>query len=214
MAKSSSLQGGNYSMRYENRVKISNTNTKLGACICSINQLVGATCRPDAPCKKGCYAKKGGFLYPRSIQRYCENLSAYIENPELYRDDIISQIRGYDFIRWHSAGDIIDSDYFLIMIEIAKHYPKKHFLCYTKKYEIVNAHIDNNRTIPKNLEIIFSGWDENWNVPNPHNLPISIVEFKDDTRDLSETQKCPADCSTCKKCWFLKDGETLAFHKH
>lgn len=45
-------------------VHVSNTNTKLGASILSINLPAGITCRADAPCAKGCYAMKGNWLYP------------------------------------------------------------------------------------------------------------------------------------------------------
>ena len=40
------------------KITISNTISKLGGFIPSINLPAGKTCRADAPCQKGCYAKK------------------------------------------------------------------------------------------------------------------------------------------------------------
>ena len=47
-------------MNVENKIapRISSTVSKLGSQIFSINLPQGITCRPDAPCMKGCYAKK------------------------------------------------------------------------------------------------------------------------------------------------------------
>ena len=45
-------------------VKISTTVSKLGATIPTINLPPIITCRPDAPCKHGCYALRGHFIYP------------------------------------------------------------------------------------------------------------------------------------------------------
>ena len=54
-------RGGKITM--ENFVTVSNTNSKLGAQIYSINLPVGITCRPDAPCFKDCYARRGHWMY-------------------------------------------------------------------------------------------------------------------------------------------------------
>lgn len=49
---------------------VSNTNSKLGGQILSINMPAGITCRPDAPCYKGCYAKHGHWMY-NNVQNRC-----------------------------------------------------------------------------------------------------------------------------------------------
>ena len=35
-----------------------------------------------------------------------------------------------------------------------------------------------NGKLPNNLNIVFSAWDKLWEVPNPHELPVAYVEFK------------------------------------
>ena len=47
----------------KNSINISTTNSKLGGTIPSINLPAGLTCRADAPCQKGCYAKKGNWIF-------------------------------------------------------------------------------------------------------------------------------------------------------
>ena len=44
-------------------MKISITNSKLGAKIPALNLPALKTCRAGAPCRKGCYALKGNWLY-------------------------------------------------------------------------------------------------------------------------------------------------------
>lgn len=59
----------------ENFVTVSNANSKLGAQIYSINLPVGITCRPDAPCFKDCYARRGHEKCGKS-----EKSSVYFSN--------------------------------------------------------------------------------------------------------------------------------------
>ena len=70
---------------------VSNTNSKLGGQILSINMPVGITCRPDAPCYKGCYAKHGHWLYNNVQKSLQENLEHYKENPKLFFDSVVVQ---------------------------------------------------------------------------------------------------------------------------
>ena len=59
-------------------IKISLTNAKLGGTIPSLN-LPTATCRADAPCKKGCYAKRGNWLYKNVIESLENNLKEFLK---------------------------------------------------------------------------------------------------------------------------------------
>lgn len=81
---------------------VSNTNSKLGAQILSINMPAGITCRPDAPCYKGCYAKHGHWLYSNVQKSLQENLEHYKENPKLFFDSIATQTALSRFVRYHS----------------------------------------------------------------------------------------------------------------
>lgn len=199
-------------------MKITNGNTKLSASIPSINLPAGITCRTDAPCFRECYAKRGNFMYKNIKKCYKENLDHYLKDSKSYFDDIIAQINKpliiYKYIRWHSSGDIVDFNYLLGMIRVAKACKSVKFLAFTKKYDLVNKYLDEGGELPKNLKIVFSGWDESWKVDNPYNLPIALVRFKNDKRDFSKYKECIGKCYDCVACWKLKKGQTIVFDKH
>ena len=198
-------------------MKITNGNTKLSASIPSINLPAGITCRADAPCCKECYAKKGNFCYKKIKDCYQANLDHYLTDPQDYFDSIIKQLKQpliiYKYVRWHSSGDIVDREYLRGMVRVAQECSEVNFLCFTKKYELVNQWLY-LETLPENLHIVFSGWDKDWKFDNPYNLPVALVRFKNDSRDFSKCIECKGKCYECVSCWNLKKGQTVVFDKH
>ena len=199
-------------------MKVTNGNSKLSASIPSINLPAGITCRADAPCCRGCYAKKGNFLYKNIRDCYMQNLLDFKNNPTKYFDDIIKffnqDLAIFRYARWHSSGDIVDIAYLNGMCKVAHKCKQTKFLCFTKKYELINEYLDEGGCIPPNLHIVFSGWDANWTFDNPHNFPTSYVRFKDDTRDFNKAKQCTGRCHDCLNCWKLKKGQSVVFNKH
>lgn len=196
-------------------VHVSNTNTKLGASILSINLPAGITCRADAPCAKGCYAMKGNWLYSNVKNSLQSNLDAYKNNPKLYFESIATQTALSRFVRWHSSGDIVDAQYFEGMCKVARKNKATHYLCFTKKFEIVNDYIASGKRIPRNLSIVFSAWSD-WVPENPYNLPMTWVYGKsfDNERIPKDSIPCIGSCENCQACWTLKKGMSVYFHKH
>lgn len=196
-------------------VHVSNTNSKLGAAILSINLPAGTTCRNDAPCVKGCYAKRGHWRYNNVQASLQENLEAYLQNPKLYFESITAQTFLSRFVRWHSSGDIVDYNYFEGMCKVARKNKEVHYLCFTKKYEIVNDFLNKGKRIPKNLSIVFSAWS-NWIPENPFNLPMTYVYGKDFKNDIipKDSIPCTGHCYQCQACWTLQKGQTVYFKKH
>ena len=76
-------------------MKISITNSKLGDKIPSLN-LPTTVCRADAPCKKGCYARKGNWLFPNVVNSLQQNLNEFNENPTKFFNDIIEWLNNDD----------------------------------------------------------------------------------------------------------------------
>ena len=113
--------------------KVSNTNSKLGGQIYSINLPPVVTCRADAPCFKGCYACKGNWLFPNVKNSLQYNLEAYKSNPTLFFESVAAQTALVRFCRWHSSGDIVDMQYFEGMCKVARKNRETHYLCFTKK---------------------------------------------------------------------------------
>lgn len=195
--------------------KLTTGNSKLGS-IQSINLPPAITCRPNTPCIKKCYARKGHFMYERVKNCYEENLRMFLEEPEQTEIDILSQVPAYGMVRYHSSGDIVNMDYFDMMIRIAKKCKNIKFLCFTKKYELINEYLDNGNKIPKNLKIVFSGW-VGLEMDNPYNLPTAYVEFKKgdaDNRIKKNAFLCGGNCVNCSMCWLLKKGQQVLFHEH
>ena len=195
--------------------KVSNTNSKLGGQIYSINLPPVVTCRADAPCFKGCYACKGNWLFPNVKNSLQQNLEAYRNNPTLFFESVATQTALVRFCRWHSSGDIVDMQYFEGMCKVARKNKETHYLCFTKKYEIINEFLSKGKRIPKNLSIVFSAWS-NWIPENPYDLPMTYVYGKEFNNELipKDAIPCGGKCETCQACWTLKKGQHVYFLKH
>ncbi|MBQ0165480.1 MAG: hypothetical protein KBT02_00045 [Treponema sp.] len=205
--------------------RLSRGNSKLGAYITGVNLPAGMTCRADAPCRKGCYAMKGRFIFNSVKTSIQKNLEAYINSPTEYFNLIIArlQIMPYRYFRWHSSGDIVNMEYLYGMVRVAEECPKTEFLCFTKKYELVNEYLANESPFPDNLHIVFSHWGS-FPVDNPFELPTSHVRFKKedelhDNCDIPDDAiQCSGFCGDCvgteKNCWLLKSGESVVFNQH
>lgn len=191
-------------------VHISRGNTKLGADIPSVNLPAGCTCREDAPCFKKCYARKGRFSFPHNRELVEMNLRVWQEEPIQYQRDVMIAAFKSKFFRWHSSGDIPDAEYLQMMVDVARRLPDTKFLCFTKKYELVNAYIEGAGDLPANLSIVFSAWG-NWQPENPFGLPVAYIRFRKDQADIPQHAfQCPKYCGDCVmtgcSCWDLKRG--------
>ena len=196
-------------------VKVSNTNSKLGGQIYSINLPAVVTCRPDAPCFKGCYARKGNWTFSNVKNSLESNLEAYKSNPDLFFESVAIQTALVRFCRWHSSGDIVDMQYFEGMCKVARKNKETHYLCFTKKYEIINEFLSKGKRIPKNLSIVFSAWD-NWIPENPYELPMTYVYGEKFNNEIipKDAIPCGGKCENCQACWTLKKGQHVYFLKH
>lgn len=205
-------------MIYE-RTHISHGVSKLGADIPSVNLPPVTTCREDAPCFKGCYARKGRFSFQHNKDLLQTNYEIWLNAPEQYESDIKVAAFHSRFFRYHSSGDIPSKEYLHMMVRIANELPHTAFLCFTKKFEMINEYIDEHGAFPANLSIVLSAWG-NWKPENPHNLPVAYICFKkQDSGDIPAcAKKCPKYCGECVmsgcSCWDLKTGESVAFDEH
>lgn len=198
--------------------KVSTTVRKLGK-IPSINLPPDVTCRPDAPCANGCYAKKGHFVQTTSKNRQRENLECFNLNPDVYFRVIdhflTNPVVIYKYFRYHCSGDIPNMDYLDHMCKLAEKHTFTRFLCYTKKYELCNEYFSSH-TKPENLIIVFSMWgDFGTQFENPNHFPKSWVEFKKAPSYIPEDSKsCPGQCDECLKCWYLQTDQNVVFKQH
>lgn len=198
-------------------VKISAGNSKLGS-IPSVSLPAGFTCRKDCECFKKCYAQKLERMRPSVRNAYLHNFTVLQESPDIYWREVEASIMMSRFFRFHVSGDIPDNVYFAHMVEIAERNQHCEILCFTKRYDIVNEHLEFGGEIPKNLHIVFSGW-AGLKMDNPHLLPEAHVRYKDGTTTAREDAKeCGGNCTECLLteggCWTLQSGEQVVFNEH
>lgn len=198
-------------------VKISNGNAKMGA-IPSVSLPAGVTCRSDCECGKKCYAKRLERMRPSVRQAYKHNYDLLNSDPNTYWREVEASIMMSRFFRFHVSGDIPDATYFEHMVDIARTNTHCEILCFTKKYDIVNSHINIIGKLPKNLHIIFSGWHD-IEMVNPYNLPEAHVRYRDGSTTAREDAKlCGGNCTECAitdgGCWTAKHGEQVVFNEH
>lgn len=198
------------------KVSISNKNSKMGE-VPSVSILPILTCpgRCKGTCGKDCYAAKLANLRPSVLKSYARNTALLMLRPDLYWQGVNYAMAGVRYFRYHVSGDILDKKYFGKMVDSAIKNPHCEILAFTKRYEIVNAWIKENGSLPKNLHILFSGW-ENLKPVNPYKLPETNVFGKEGPKE--EWKVCGGNCFNCAcrglGCWKAEPGDVVAFKKH
>ena len=183
----------------------------------SISLPSGTTCRP-CECQKKCYARKIERLRPSVARSYKKNLDVLNSDPDTYWREVEGTIMMSRYFRFHVSGDIPDAAYFNKMVEISERNTHCQILCFTKKYDIVNAFIKGGGRIPNNLHMIFSAW-VNLEMVNPFSLPTAHVRYRDGSTTAKIGAKdCGGNCTECAVvsdgCWTLRGGEEIVFDEH
>lgn len=201
------------------RVRISGKNNKMGE-IPSVSLMPYFTCpgRCFGTCAGKCYAAKLANLRPAVLNSYAINTALAALRPDLFWQQVNATLAVSRFFRFHVSGDIMNRDYFARMIDAARNNQHCEILAFTKRYEVVNAWIDENGPLPENLHILFSGW-QGLDPINPHNLPITnIFGGKQKIEPAADWKICGGNCQNCAcrglGCWQAKNGETIAFKLH
>lgn len=198
-------------------LRVSDRNNKMGK-IPSVSTLPFLTCPSTCrnTCGKICYAAKLANLRPAVLRSYAINTALATLRPDLYWQQVRTVLAVSRFFRFHVSGDIINRAYLDEMISAALSAPHCEILVFTKRYNLVNAWIDENGDLPANLHILFSGW-EDLSPENPHGLPETQVYGRKEEPDPSWLL-CGGECSSCAcrglGCWQAKRGDVIAFRKH
>lgn len=206
----------------DTRVRISVCNSKMGN-VASVSLVPFLTCpaRCASTCGAKCYAAKLANLRPAVLKSYAINAAMVIYRPREYWEQVNAAIAGSRFFRFHVSGDILNKAYFHHMIDATASHPNCDILVFTKQWEIVNAWIDAGNTIPENLHIMFSGW-ENMVPINPYHFPETNIIPKGESSawwDVPDDAKmCSGNCYNCaisvNGCFAAKKGETILFELH
>lgn len=193
------------------------SNIKLGGNIPQLNMPYLISCREDAPCKKECYCTHGNMAFTSVRDSHKNKMAAYLANPKAFFEEVDRELAWTNpkYFRYHSAGDIVDIKYLDLMCWLARRHKETRFLCFTKKFELVNVYLSGHRK-PENLILVLSNWG-NWRVDNPHNLPMSYVDFGRGDEGIPRfAYECPGKCESCngQHCWHMRKGDSVCFHKH
>jgi len=162
------------------------------------------TCEPDPPCAVKCYAKSSYNNYPQTHTAWLDNYLLWKGWPDIFERKLNEAIRKRktNWFRWHVGGDIPDPLYFTMMERVAETYFNVYFLCFTRK---------GYRSNIKNLTIIRSHWiGEELN----HQDQAQAMVLDRHQLPPKDAFHCPGECETCRKCWCLEAGETVAFTLH
>ena len=186
-------------------VSVSNGNSKIGK-VMNVSTMPILACGNCKECKNYCYDVKACVRFVRNVlfNRMKNFLIAKYDRKRFFaeiRNKLAKRKKNFYF-RWHVAGDVLDYEYFLEMVAIAKEFPYFRFWTYTKMYSIVNRYIAENGSLPKNLVVMFSEWD-GVQLDNPYNNPTFSVKMANGNKNHSVEYfdhifKCPGNCDFCK----------------
>lgn len=149
---------------------------------------------------------------------YAHNLNILQNDPDVYWREVEAAIMMSRFFRFHVSGDIPDMDYLVHMVDVSARNQHCQILCFTKKYELVNEHIEKHGPLPNNLHMVFSGW-VGLKMVNPFSLPEAHVRYRDGSMTAAPgATDCGGNCTECAVtdggCWSLKAGEQVVFKEH
>lgn len=197
-------------------LSISVGNSKLGA-IPSVSLPSVVTCR-QCDCQEKCYARKLERIRPSVARAYQRNLDVLTRDPDTYWREVEGAIMLSRYFRFHVSGDIPNAEYLSRLVEVASRNQHCEILCFTKRFEFVNAFLYSGGKLPPNLHMIFSAW-KGFPLENPFLLPEAHVRYRDGTTTAAPSAKeCGGNCATCattgEGCWTLHNGEQVVFDEH
>ena len=189
-------------------VTIADGNSKMGT-LPVLSLVPGRDCGNCTHCIADCYAIKAWRQYADTRTAWTRNSDAAREDRTQYFADIDAYLTRYrpEAFRWHSAGDILDQDYYRQMCQLARRHPETDFLAFTKMHEL------DFRGRPANLSIVLSMWP---GLRKPRKtLPLAWYQDGTETRVPADAIKCHGTCDQCGMCWDLaKTGHDVVLLKH
>ena len=186
----------------------------LVTCACVARETCG---KINSGCKynKGrCYALKLLYRNPATCARYAINTALAIDKPAAFWEGVNSLLYCERFVRLFVAGDANLPGFAEKLVEVVEKNPHCKVQGFTKCYDKFNAIIEKRGSLPENLVLLFSGWEE-LKPTNPHNLPISDVYDE----NLPEGWlSCGGNCLECAcvglGCWKAQKGDVVGLKRH
>ena len=176
------------------------------------------TCASGVPCAEHCYAMKAWRCYPSVRAAWGENTRLLQEEHKYteFTKDLVDHILKHDleYFRFSVAGDIFCNEYLDAIVKIAEECPTTYFWLYTKQYEVLARHIKARKTLPDNLSIIVSEWND-YKPSEELSAIFGRALYNDGSKEMPEKGfECPSDCRECKYCATMNSGDIVIFNKH
>ena len=201
-------------------VCISKGNRKIGR-VDNVSTAPIICCRNCKECKHCCYDIKACMRYKNVMKARARNTALALYDRTSYFEQIFTHVMRMKkkYFRWHVGGDILDLDYLVRVVAIARLLGNKVFWLYTKNYDIVNQCIAENGPLPSNLHVMYSEWD-GVKLVNPYDQPVFSCRLKGGNKNHSDEYfhtlyKCPGNCEACIKAGRgCVSGETAYVDEH
>ena len=202
-------------------VKLLEGNRKTGGLYCTVSLIPVLDCVKEAckACAMWCYDIQSVCITSQVIRLRAINSALHAKSPIAYWDRIaiLAEAACVEQLRINVGGDIAFTDMPLI-VKMCKKLKQTTVHLFTKNYEAVNAYMAVNRTLPKNLKLIFSRWP-GMECNNPNKIPECHVDFGDGKCEAPEgSELCSGNCTKCafihSGCHGLKKGEAVVIKYH
>lgn len=179
-----------------------------GRCRATCGNIKPGKCLPD------CYACRIVNRLPDTMRNYAENTVLAIFRPEQYWQEVDKKMKISRYMRLFVSGDAVINGYFSRLCDALENNPHVEMQGFSKCYEVVNREIEKRGSLPKNLHLLLSGWNEMQPI-NPHNLPTTNIYTEERPENWLT---CGGDCSNCAcvglGCWKAAAGDIVGFKKH
>jgi len=165
---------------------------------------------------KGCYAKKGNFLFPNVVARRERNLS--ILRQDNFVEEMTNLLFNDRFFRWFDSGDMGSITIIKKIIQVCQATPWVSHWVPTNTWDVPSLipYIKELEALP-NVTVRYSS--RKYNTPILWNIS-SMIRTKEftDSEVPEGALLCPAPnqggtCKTCRACWD-KEQKIIVYKKH
>lgn len=188
----------------------------LSASICGVGGRLAAI--SDSPCYK-CYAKRGHYMLPGSVQAQQKRLHAWRNDPDwvkLMAIRLLYHSDKHEYFRWFDSGDLQSQKMAKDINDVCK-LINPHVKCWlpTQERAIIRAiehDIASNLTVRISSTVV--GASQNVTIANAQASYIMPAA----TFDTALGHKCPSHtqknkCGSCRACWD-KTVPIIVYRKH
>ena len=169
------------------------------------NAFCEAMSKTDSVCAS-CYAQRYETIRPNIVK-------AFKRNAKLLTSKVFEPPRfNYQFMRFHSFGELINKVHFFNFVKIALVNPETIFTLWTKRKNIVQEYIRKGGVVPSNMILIYSNPRLNHEMKKPPKgfAKVFNVHHKKKANESGININCGSkSCLDCRLCYSLNNVEVV-----